>query len=88
MWISLGVVKIIHEFGHGLSARRSAASATRWASCSCASRPALYCNVTDAWTLADKWKRIIISFAGIYVELIIASPRHVRLVVHAARSRS
>jgi putative peptide zinc metalloprotease protein len=35
--------------------------------------PALYCNVTDAWTMADKWKRIIISFAGIYVELIIAS---------------
>ena len=29
--------------------------------------------MTDAWTLADKWKRIIISFAGIYVELIIAS---------------
>ena len=35
--------------------------------------PALYCNVTDAWTLADKWKRIIISFAGIYVELVIAA---------------
>ena len=35
--------------------------------------PALYCNVTDAWTVADKWKRITISFAGIWVELIIAS---------------
>jgi len=35
--------------------------------------PALYANVTDAWTLADKWKRIIISFAGIYVELVIAA---------------
>jgi putative peptide zinc metalloprotease protein len=35
--------------------------------------PALYCNVTDAWTLADKWKRIIISFAGIFVELVIAA---------------
>src|SRR5205807_6649010 len=27
----------------------------------------------DAWTLPSKWKRIIISFAGIYVELIIAA---------------
>ena len=35
--------------------------------------PCLYCNVSDAWTLADKWKRIIISFAGIYVELMIAA---------------
>src|SRR5262249_52079135 len=35
--------------------------------------PCLYCNVSDAWTLPSKWKRIIISFAGIYVELIIAA---------------
>ena len=35
MWISLGVVKVIHEFGHGLSVRHSGANATRWASCSC-----------------------------------------------------
>jgi putative peptide zinc metalloprotease protein len=35
--------------------------------------PAMYCNVTDSWTVADKWKRITISFAGIWVELIIAS---------------
>src|SRR5262249_46502765 len=35
--------------------------------------PCLYCNVSDAWTLPNKWKRIIISFAGIYVELIIAA---------------
>ena len=35
--------------------------------------PALYCNVSDAWTLPNKWHRIIISAAGIYVELIIAA---------------
>src|SRR5262249_41538291 len=35
--------------------------------------PALYCNVSDAWVLPNKWHRIIISFAGIYVELIIAA---------------
>ena len=33
----------------------------------------LYCNVSDAWTLPNKWQRIIISFAGIYVELVIAA---------------
>src|SRR5207237_5365510 len=35
--------------------------------------PCMYCNVSDAWTLPSKWKRIIISAAGIYVELIIAA---------------
>jgi putative peptide zinc metalloprotease protein len=33
----------------------------------------MYCNVSDAWTLPNKWKRIIISGAGIYVELMIAA---------------
>ena len=73
MWISLGVVKIIHEFGHGLSCKAFGGESHEMGvllMCLC---PALYCNVTDAWTLADKWKRIIISFAGIYVELIIAA---------------
>ena len=35
--------------------------------------PCLYCNVTDSWMLPSKWKRIAISAAGIYVELLIAS---------------
>ena len=33
----------------------------------------MYCNVSDAWTLPNKWRRIIISGAGIYVELMIAA---------------
>jgi putative peptide zinc metalloprotease protein len=73
MWISLGVVKIIHEFGHGLSCKAFGGESHEMGVLLMCLSPALYCNVTDAWTLADKWKRIIISFAGIYVELIIAS---------------
>ena len=26
--------------------------------------PSMYCNVTDSWTLANKWQRMLISFAG------------------------
>src|SRR5262252_10522141 len=73
MWISLGVVKIIHEFGHGLSCKAFGGECHEMGVLLMCLSPALYANVTDAWTLADKWKRIIISFAGIYVELIIAA---------------
>jgi putative peptide zinc metalloprotease protein len=73
MWISLGVVKVIHEFGHGLSCKAFGGESHEMGVLLMCLSPALYCNVTDAWTLADKWKRIIISFAGIYVELIIAA---------------
>ncbi|MGL4420444.1 MAG: M50 family metallopeptidase, partial [Gemmataceae bacterium] len=73
LWLSLGVVKIIHEFGHGLSCKAFGGECHEMGILLMCLSPALYANVTDAWTVSDKWKRIIISFAGIYVELIIAS---------------
>jgi putative peptide zinc metalloprotease protein len=73
MWLSLGVVKIIHEFGHGLSCKAFKGECHEMGILLMCLSPALYANVTDAWTVADKWKRIIISFAGIYVELCIAA---------------
>src|SRR5262245_5140807 len=73
MWIALGVVKVIHEFGHGLSCKAFGGESHEMGFLFMCFSPALYCNVTDSWTVADKWKRIIISFAGIWVELIIAS---------------
>ncbi|HEY2787162.1 MAG TPA: biotin/lipoyl-binding protein [Fimbriiglobus sp.] len=73
LWLSLGVVKVIHEFGHGLSCKAFGGESHEMGILLMCLSPALYCNVTDAWTVANKWKRIIISFAGIYVELIIAS---------------
>jgi putative peptide zinc metalloprotease protein len=73
LWISLGVVKIIHEFGHGLSCKAFGGEVHEMGLLFLCLSPCLYCNVSDAWTLPNKWKRIIISGAGIYVELIIAA---------------
>ena len=67
------MVKVIHEFGHGLSCKAFGGECHEMGVLLMCLSPALYANVTDAWTLADKWKRIVISFAGIYVELVIAS---------------
>ena len=73
LWIALGVVKVIHEFGHGLSCKAFGGEVHEMGFLFLCFSPALYCNVSDAWTLPNKWKRIIISVAGIYVELIIAA---------------
>ena len=73
LWLSLGVVKVIHEFGHGLSCKAFRGECHEMGVLLMCFSPALYANVTDAWTVADKWKRIVISFAGIYVELVIAA---------------
>src|ERR1700737_2089331 len=73
LWIALGVVKVIHEFGHGLSCKAFGGEVHEMGALFLCLSPCLYCNVSDAWTLPNKWWRIIISFAGIYVELIIAA---------------
>lgn len=73
LWVALGVVKIIHEFGHGLSCKAFGGEVHEMGALFLCLSPCLYCNVSDAWTMPNKWHRIIISFAGIYVELIIAA---------------
>lgn len=73
LWAALAVVKVIHEFGHGLSCKRFGGEVHEMGLLFLCFSPAMYCNVSDAWTLPNKWHRIIISFAGIYVELVIAA---------------
>src|SRR5438552_1767968 len=73
LWAALGIVKVIHEFGHGLSCKAFGGEVHEMGALLLVFSPCMYCNVSDAWTLPSKWKRIIISFAGIYVELIIAA---------------
>src|SRR5438552_7675915 len=73
LWAALGIVKVIHEFGHGLSCKTFGGEVHEMGLLFLCFSPCMYCNVSDAWTLPSKWKRIIISFAGIYVELMIAA---------------
>ncbi|MCE9533936.1 MAG: hypothetical protein K8T89_22850 [Planctomycetes bacterium] len=73
MWISLGIVKIIHEFGHGLSCKAFGGECHQMGFLFMCFSPSMYCNVTDSWMLANKWQRMLVSFAGIYVELMIAA---------------
>ena len=72
-WCSLAVIKIIHEFGHGLTAKHFGGEVHEMGMLFLVLTPALYCDVTDSWLLPNKWKRIWISAAGIYVECFLAS---------------
>jgi multidrug efflux pump subunit AcrA (membrane-fusion protein) len=73
LWLALAVVKVIHEFGHGISCKMFGGEVHELGLLFLCFSPAMYCNVSDAWKMPNKWHRIMISFAGIYVELVIAS---------------
>lgn len=75
IWLSLtlAVVKILHEFGHGLACKRLGGECHEMGVLLLILSPCLYANVSDAWTLPNKWHRAAIGAAGMYVELMLAS---------------
>ena len=71
--ITMAVVKVLHEFGHGLSCKHFGGECHELGAMLLVFTPALYCNVSDSWMLPNKWHRAAIGAAGMYVELFLAS---------------
>ena len=66
---TMAIVKVLHEFGHGLSCKKFGGECHEIGFMLLVFTPCLYCNVSDSWMLPNKWKRVWIGAAGIYVEI-------------------
>lgn len=73
LWATLGIAKIIHEFGHGLSCHHYGGECHEMGVMLLVFSPCLYCDVTDSWMMKDKWHRIIIGAAGMYIEVVLSA---------------
>lgn len=75
IWLAvvMGFTKVIHEFGHGLSCKHYGGECHEMGVMLLVLTPCLYCNVSDSWMLPNKWHRVAIGAAGMYVEVAIAS---------------
>jgi putative peptide zinc metalloprotease protein len=73
LWLALGVVKVLHELGHGLSCKAFGGQVPEMGLLLLIFFPCLYCDVSDSWRIESRWRRIVVSAAGIYVELLIAA---------------
>ena len=65
-------VKTIHEFGHGLTCKHFGGEVHEMGAMFIMFTPYLYCNVSDSWLLPDKTRRILVTAAGIFVEMTLA----------------
>lgn len=69
----VAVTKALHELGHGVACKRYKSRCHELGILFMIFVPTLYVNTTNSWKLSNKWQRISIALAGIYVELTLAS---------------
>jgi putative peptide zinc metalloprotease protein len=73
LWFTLAATKIVHELGHGISCKHYGGECHQIGVMLLVFSPTLYCDVSDSWMLRNKWQRIVIGAAGMYIESILAA---------------
>lgn len=73
LMVALGGAKILHELAHGVACKHFGGECHEIGAMLLCFVPCLYCNVSDAWMIPDKWRRIAVSAAGMAIELVLAA---------------
>jgi hypothetical protein len=70
-WLTVLAVTTAHEFAHGLTCKRFGGEVRELGFMLLFFQPAFYCNVSDAWLFPEKGKRLWVTFAGAYLEIVL-----------------
>ena len=73
IWVLIGGAKILHELGHGYFCKYFGGECHEIGVMMLVFSPCLYCDVSDSWLLKNKWKRMAIGAAGMYVEVVLSA---------------
>lgn len=65
--------KTIHEFGHALMCKHYGGECHEIGFMLLVMTPVMYCTTSDSWILPNRWHRIAIGAAGMYLELFLAA---------------
>jgi putative peptide zinc metalloprotease protein len=67
------VTKLLHEFGHAFACRVFGGGVHNMGIMLLVFSPVPYVDVTSSWAFRERWRRIWVGAAGMYVELFIAA---------------
>ena len=73
VWVLTLVVKVVHEFGHGLTCKHYGGEVHEMGVLVMVFSPFLYADVTDSYLFPRPRHRLLVAAAGIYIELVIAA---------------
>lgn len=71
LWVVIYLTIAIHELGHGLTCKYYGGEVHEIGFLLLFFQPCLYANVNDAWLFDKKWKQILVTLAGGYIEFFI-----------------
>ena len=66
------VLKVIHESAHGIACRKYGGEVPEFGVMFILFAPLAFVNVTSMWRFANRWQRMVVSAAGMYIELLVA----------------
>jgi multidrug resistance efflux pump len=69
-WLMLLVIVMGHELSHGLTCKRFGGEVHEIGLLLIYLQPAMYCNVSDAWLFPEKRKRLLVTLAGAWFEVL------------------
>ncbi|MEL7498195.1 MAG: biotin/lipoyl-binding protein [Planctomycetota bacterium] len=74
IWLLLTwvVLKVVHEVAHGVACRRYGGDVPEAGMLLLLFTPMAYVNVTSMWRFQNRWQRMVVAAAGMYVELFVS----------------
>ena len=69
LWLAIFLIALVHELGHALTCKYFGGEVHEMGFLLIYFQPAFFTNVSDAWLFKEKRKKLLVSWAGIYIHL-------------------
>lgn len=73
LYVSVFILKLFHELSHGIAIKKYNGDVYTFGFMFILFTPLPYVDASNSWVLKSKWQRILVSFAGMYIELFLAA---------------
>jgi len=71
LWLAIFLIALVHELGHALTCKYFGGEVHEMGFLLIYFQPAFLTNVSDAWMFQEKRKKLLVSWAGIYIHLFL-----------------
>ncbi|HVP36781.1 MAG TPA: efflux RND transporter periplasmic adaptor subunit [Terriglobales bacterium] len=71
LWLAIFLIALVHELGHALTCKYFGGEVHEMGFLLIYFQPAFFTNVSDAWLFKEKRKKLLVSWAGIYIHLFL-----------------